>query len=91
MRSQLQQEGNCNTNKNEDEENNNRRNGSRRIDLSNGDSYDLLKSMQKEMDELKNTMKEKTDKNLDGIVKRTNSPFTTRVLEYPLPPKFHLH
>ena len=90
MRSQLQQKGNRNTNKNEDEENSNRRNGSRRINLSNGDSNDYLKSMQKEMDELKNTMKEKTDKNLDGMVKRTNSPFTTRVLEYPLPPMFRL-
>ena len=42
------------------------------------------------MDELKNVMKEKTDKNLDGMVKSTDSPFTARVLEYPLPPKFCL-
>ena len=42
------------------------------------------------MDELKNAMKEKTDRNLDGMVKRTDSPFTTKVLECPLPPKFHL-
>ena len=33
------------------------------------------------MDELKNAMKEKTNKNLDEMVKRTNSPFTTKVLE----------
>lgn len=59
------------------------------MDPSDGDSNDLLKSMRKEMDKLKNAMKEKTDKNLDGMVKRTDSPFTTRVLEYPLPPKFH--
>ena len=42
------------------------------------------------MDELKNTMKEKTTKNLDRMVKRTNSPFTTKVMECPLPPKFRL-
>ena len=42
------------------------------------------------MDELKNTMKEKTTKNLDKMVKRTNSPFTTKVMECPLPPKFRL-
>lgn len=42
------------------------------------------------MDELKNVMKEKTDENIDGMVKRTDSPFTTRALEYPLPPKFRL-
>ena len=46
--------------------------------------------MRKKMDELKNAMREKTDKNLDGMVKRTNSPFTTKVLGCPLPPKFHL-
>ena len=28
------------------------------------------------MDELKNAMNEKRDKNLDGMIKRTDSPFT---------------
>lgn len=42
------------------------------------------------MDELKNAMKEKTDENTNMMVKRTDSPFTTRALEYPLPPKFRL-
>ena len=46
--------------------------------------------MQKEMDKLKNVMREKTDKNLDGMVKRTNSPFTIKVLGCPLPPKLCL-
>ena len=41
------------------------------------------------MDETKNAMREKTDKNLD-VVKRTDSPFTMKVLECPLPPKFYL-
>lgn len=43
------------------------------------------------MDEKKNgAMKEKTTKNLDSLVKRANSPFTTKIFECPLPPKFHL-
>ena len=46
--------------------------------------------MRKEMDKLKNAMKEQTDKNLDGMVKITDSPFTIKVLECPLPPKFYL-
>lgn len=87
---QLQREENCDVNKNEDEENSNRRDRSRRADLLDRASNDLLKSMQKEMDELKNVMKEKTGKNLDGMAKKTDSSFTTRVLECPLPPKFRL-
>ena len=42
------------------------------------------------MDEPKNAMKEKTTKNLDGMVKMIDSPFTTKILECPLPPKFRL-
>jgi len=42
------------------------------------------------MDELKSTMKEKATKNLDSMVKRTDSSFTTKILECPLPPKFRL-
>ena len=42
------------------------------------------------MDELRNTMREKTAQNLDGMVRRTDSPFTMKVLKCPLPPKFHL-
>lgn len=57
---------------------------------SDGARNDLLKSMRKEMDELKNAMKEKTNRNLDGMVKRTHSSFTAKVLECLFPPKFHL-
>jgi len=42
------------------------------------------------LDEVKNAMKGKTTINLDGMIKRTNSPFTISVLECPLPPKFRL-
>ena len=44
--------------------------------------------MRKELDKVKNAMKGKTTMNLDGMIKRTNSPSTTSVLECPLPPKF---
>ena len=40
------------------------------------------------MDEMKNALKGKSSKNLDKMVKRTDSPFTNEVLECPLPPKF---
>ena len=46
--------------------------------------------MRKEMDELKNAMKEKTNKNLDRRVERTDSLFTSKVLECPLLLKFCL-
>ena len=39
---------------------------------------------------MKNAMKGKTTMNLDGMLKRTDSPFTASVLECPLPPKFRL-
>ena len=49
-----------------------------------------LRSMRREMDELKNIVKDKVVENLDGMIQRTNSPFTTEVLNCPLPPKFRL-
>ena len=48
------------------------------------------RNMRKEMDELKSSIKDKGGENLDGMIRRTNSPFTTEVLNHPLPPKFHL-
>nr|XP_023882027.1 uncharacterized protein LOC111994388 [Quercus suber] len=50
----------------------------------------LMQNLRKELDEVKNAMKVKTTMNLDGMLKRTNSPFTPSVLECPLPPKFRL-
>ena len=47
----------------------------------------MMKNMRKELDEVKNAIKGKTTINLDGMIKRTDSPFTTSVLECPLPPK----
>ncbi|XP_075655269.1 uncharacterized protein LOC142625514 [Castanea sativa] len=52
------------------------------------DNDHLMKSLRRELDEVKNAMKGKTMMNLDGMLKRTDSPFTASVLECPLPPKF---
>ena len=50
----------------------------------------MMKNMRNELDEVKNTMKGKTTINLNGMIKRTDSPFIASVLECPLPPKFYL-
>ena len=42
------------------------------------------------MDELRNTLKEKTDRSMDRMVKAMDSPFTTAVLECLVPSKFRL-
>ena len=49
-----------------------------------------LRNIRKEMDKLKKAIKDKGGENLDGMIRRTNSPFTTEVLNRPLSPKFHL-
>ena len=46
--------------------------------------------MRKEMDELRNAIKEKTNQSLDRMVRATNSPFTMAVLECPVLSKFRL-
>ena len=46
--------------------------------------------MRKEMDELRNAIKEKTERSVDRLVRATNSPFTMAVLECPVPSKFRL-
>ena len=53
-------------------------------------SSDLLKEMRKEMDELRNAIKDKTDQSLDRMVRRTDSHFTVVVVECPIPLKFRL-
>ena len=51
---------------------------------------DLLREMRKEMDEPRNAIKGKTDRSLDRMVRTTDSPFTSVVLECPIPSKFRL-
>ena len=54
------------------------------------DNDHMMKRLRRELGEVKNAMKRKTEKNLDGIIKRIDSPFTASVLECPLPLNFHL-
>ena len=42
------------------------------------------------MDELRSAIKEKTDQSVDKLVRVTDSPFTTTILECPVPLKFQL-
>ena len=42
------------------------------------------------MDELRSAIKKKTKRSVDGLVRVTDSPFTTAVLECPVPSKFQL-
>ena len=83
MRQQLQQEKNR-TNVNGDDSN------GRRTSTPEEMNSNLLKEMRKEMDELRNAIREKTDRSLDRIVRNTDSPFTVVVQECPVPSKFHL-
>ena len=49
-----------------------------------------LRNMRREMDELRNAIKDRAMENLDRMIRRTDSPFTIEVLNHPLPPKFCL-
>ena len=48
-----------------------------------------LHNMRKEVDKLKRAMKDKGGENLDGMIRKTDPPFTNEVLKSPLPPKFY--
>ena len=70
-------------NQNEEESNSqaNRRDGTLGEDSTEVENE--LRNMRKEMDELKSAMKDKGRENLDGMIRRTNSPFTNEVLNRP--------
>ena len=86
MRQRLQQEDNR-TNVNEDNRVDSNRSYTSTPEETNSD---LLKEMRKEMDELRNAIKEKTDQSLDRIVRKMDSPFTVVIQECPVPSKFRL-
>ena len=50
-----------------------------------------FRNMREEMDELKSAMKDKGGENLNGMIRRTDSPFTNEVLNRPFLPKFFSH
>ena len=67
-----------------------RRSAHRRPTTPDEQNSNLLREVRKEVDELRNALKEKTDRSVDRMVRATNSPFTTVVLECPVPSKFRL-
>ena len=67
-----------------------RRSAHRRPATPDEQNSDLLQGVRKEMEELRNALKEKTDRSVDRMVRAIDSPFTTAVLECPVPSKFHL-
>ena len=67
-----------------------RRSAHRRPATSDEQNSDLLREVRREMDELRNALKEKTDRSVDRMVRASDSPFTTTVLECPVPSKFRL-
>ena len=71
MRQQLQQEQNQTDVNGVDGVDSN----GRRTSTPEETNSDLLREMRKEMDELRNAIKEKTDQSLDRIVRKTDSPF----------------
>ena len=86
MRQQLQQE----QNQTDDNENNGVDSTGRHTSTPEETNSDLLQEMRKDMDELRNAIREKTDQSLDRIVRKMDSPFTVVVQECPVPSKFRL-
>jgi len=90
MRLQLQQEENRSKANQEDKGDSHRRSDRRGPTTLDEPNSDLLREMRKEMDELRNAIRGKTNRSLDRMVRTTNSPFTTAVLECPMSSKFRL-
>ena len=67
-----------------------RRSAHRRPATLDEQNLDLLREVKREMDELRNALKEKTNRSVDRMVRAADSPFTTTVLKCPVPSKFHL-
>ena len=84
MRQRLQQEDNHTEVNRDDNKDSNKRQTSTPEEAN----LDLLKEMRKEMNELRNTIKGKTDQSLDRIIRKKNSPFTVAIQKCPMPSKF---
>ena len=87
---QAQQEENRSKGNPEGERDSHRRSTSQRPTTPDEQNSNLLREMRKEMDELRNAIKEKTDRSVDRMVRVTDSPFTMAVLKCPVPSKFRL-
>ena len=90
MRLRFQQEENWSRDNQEDAGDSHRRSDRRWPTTLDEQNSDFLREMRKEMDELRNAIKEKTDQSLDRMVRATDLPSTTAVLECPMPLKFWL-
>ena len=90
MKLRLQQEENRSKGNLEDEADSQRRSDRQRPISPDEQNSNLLREMRKEMNELRSAIKEKTDRSVDSLVRATDSPFTTAVLECPVPSKFWL-
>ena len=90
MKLLLQQEENRSKGNPEDEGDSQRRGDRQRPVSPDDQNSDLLREMRKEMDELRSTIKKKTERSMDRLVRATDSPFTTVVLECPVLSKFRL-
>ena len=90
MKLLLQQEENRFKGNLEEEGDSQRRGDCQRPVSPDDQNSDLLREMRKEMDELRSAIKEKTERSMDRLVRATDSPFTTAVLECLVPSKFRL-
>ena len=90
MKLLLQQEKNRSKGNPEDEADNQRRGDCQRPVSQDDQNSDLFREMRKEMDELRSAIKEKMERSVDRLIKAIDSPFTTAVLECPVPSKFRL-
>ncbi|XP_023923295.2 uncharacterized protein LOC112034712 [Quercus suber] len=90
MKLRLQQEENRSKDNPEDEGDSHRRNNQQRTATPDEQTLYLLPEMRKEMDGLRNAIRERIDRSVDKLVRATDSLFTTVVLECPVPMKFRL-
>ena len=90
MKLLLQQEENWSKGKPEDEGDSQRRGDCQRPVSPDDQNSDLLREIRKEMDDLRSAIKEKMERSVDRLIRAIDSPFTTAVLECPVPSKFRL-
>ncbi|XP_065620744.1 uncharacterized protein LOC136063784 [Quercus suber] len=90
MKLWLQQEENRSKGNQDDEGDSHRRSDHQRPTTPTEHNSDLLQEIRREMDELRNAIKEKTERSVDRMVRATDSPFTTTVLECLVSSKFRL-
>ena len=90
MKLLLQQEKNRSKGNPKDEGDSQRRGDCQRPVSPDDQNSDLFREMRKEMDELRSAIKEKMERSVDRLIRAIDSPFTTAVLECPIPSKFRL-